>query len=581
MQWTKTSICLKKQDAPQYLLYGFHAQGSYIIPPHHQPKSFAGDTLLWLLPASGNGAAYQIHTNRYQIRRRHGQTQIILQDGYTRQEYPARPPCDFFGKKLQLRFQNGPVLERTYAHFYWDHLLLQIAERTFLRKKRDIREGYVLSTLNPRAYAGTYPAVDHEFHMKGRYAIGGEAEKQLIRRMLELQLKIMREDKRGQSRNVCAIQPNRKREYNVWRRSEDRSCRAQMFRITANIEFVEGIYQYYCMTKDRAFLQRHIKAVEHSCSYIERFITEDDLLQSHVYYEDQVIKDGCVAQAQCFAVNSFRLMARLEQLLGRHTQAQHYTNVATRLGDAVSRDFPAGYWNPKEKRFLDWIDAAGKAHDHVHLLANELPLLFGLASEQQAAHCMDTLQRHKTVFQKFPSFVSAKLADYTPSEIGVGGPYDLCAAGRYWCWDAEFHAAQHDHAALKTQLLQVARQAESEGYCMGERYDMNYIYYNTGEDATRVWHGASLYYEYPNVFIYVLICKYLGVSFGFDCDVIVAPLLAGPGSVSLEAYGISYCIADVFTMQNITDRPLDISLPLWQERIRLAPQETYTQALSL
>ena len=31
-----------------------------------------------------------------------------------------------------------------------------------LRKKKDIREGYVLSTLNKKAYAGTYPAVDHE-----------------------------------------------------------------------------------------------------------------------------------------------------------------------------------------------------------------------------------------------------------------------------------------------------------------------------------------------------------------------------------------------------------------------------------
>ena len=45
-----------------------------------------------------------------------------------------------------------------------------------MEKKKDIRDGFVLSTLNLKSYGGTYPAVDHEFHMKGRYAVGGKAE---------------------------------------------------------------------------------------------------------------------------------------------------------------------------------------------------------------------------------------------------------------------------------------------------------------------------------------------------------------------------------------------------------------------
>ena len=42
----------------------------------------------------------------------------------------------------------------------------------------------------------------------------------------------------GLSRNVCAIQQNRSREYDVWRRSKDLKKNAQMFRITAEC----GIY---------------------------------------------------------------------------------------------------------------------------------------------------------------------------------------------------------------------------------------------------------------------------------------------------------------------------------------------------
>ena len=45
-------------------------------------------------------------------------------------------------------------------------------------------------------------------------------------------------------------------------------------------------------------------------------------------------------------------------------------------------------------------------------------------------------------FERFPSFVAAKIADYDKSEIGSGGPYDLCAAGRYWYWDAVFRESQ-------------------------------------------------------------------------------------------------------------------------------------------
>ena len=99
----------------------------------------------------------------------------------------------FSGNLVVLDIDHGAEFLEVYTHFYWDNLLPQIAERTLMEKKKDIRDGFVLSTLNLKSYGGTYPAVDHEFHMKGRYAVGGKAESSLIKRMLQLQLKIMRE----------------------------------------------------------------------------------------------------------------------------------------------------------------------------------------------------------------------------------------------------------------------------------------------------------------------------------------------------------------------------------------------------
>jgi len=576
MRFEENQVIIPRAEARKCLLYGFESKGNVVIPPHYQPKRFDGDTLLWILPANPDeeaGAAWQLRGGAYQVRRSGG-VRVTFIGGYEKRKFPARPACDLFGRGIKLDIPYGKKFERVYARSYWDNLLPQVAERTLVRDKPDIRDGYVFSTLNKKAYAGTYPAVDHEFHMKGRFAVGGAAEASLIKRMLELQLKIMREDETGRSKNLCAVQPNGDREYDVWRKSQDRKCKAQMFRVTANIEFVEGMFNYYCLTKDIEFLRSNIDALERNCAYIESFIDADDLLDSHVYYEDQVIKDGKVAQAQCFAVNSFRLMERLERLLMRPERAAHYAALAKRLGEAYALEYPKGFWDTEHGRFVDWIDANGEAHDHIHLLANQLPMLLGLASETQAALCAQTIARHSAVFRKFPSFVAAKIEDYTKAEIGTGGPYDLCAAGRYWCWDAEYLAFMGDGEALLRQLLQVADQAAMDGFLMGERYDMNYVYYNTGEDGARNWHGASRYYEYPNVFLYVLVCHYLGVRPGFDCDLVVNPLIR-EGSVTLETYGLSYRVADgSLHLTNLGGRELSVGLPRQKKLVYLLPGKT-------
>ena len=545
----------------EYLLYGFEKDGSHIIPPHYQPKKFSGDTILWLLPADKSGKSKKIDCGSYTVKTKRKEIVITFDSEVAEKEFSAVPCCDFFGNEIAFELPKKEIFEKTFAEFYWNNLLNQMAERTFLRKKKDIREGYVLSTLNQKVYAGTYPAVDHEFHMKGRFAIGGKVEAELIKRMLLLQIKIMREDKKKMYRNVCAIQPNRRREYNVWRKSQNLKEKAQMFRITANIEFVEGVYNYYSLTRDIDFIKEYIDDIEKNCAYIERFIKQDYFLDSHVHYEDQVIKDFAVLQSQLFASNSFRLMSEIEALLGRNDKSEYYLSLSRKLGEKAVGTYPDGFWDKDEKRFIDWIDSKGEKHDRIHLLANELPELFGFASGEQIECCRKVIEDNSEIFDKFPSFVAAKIEDYTPFEIGVGGPYDLCAAGRYWCWDAEYIAYRKDGAKLLRQLLQVCNQAEIDNFLMGERYDMNYVYYNTGKDAEHNWHGASLYYEYPNVWMYVFICKYLGIRRGFDCDFILEPMFID-GTVRLSQCGIEFTVSDskVTKIKNLSDKPMTVKI---------------------
>ena len=545
-----------------YILYGYESDSIHIIPPHIQPRKFNGDGILWILPLNCNDKAYMVKTGKYSVKNKKSYTTIEFKSSYEKTEFDGRPRCDFYGKSFCFDIKNGRELENTLAHFYWDNLLQEVAERTFMRKKKLIREGYVLSTLNKKSYGGTYPAVDHEFHIKGRFSFGGKLEAEIIKRMLELQIKIMQEDPKGISRNVCAVQPNGHREYDVWRSSKDHTVKAQMFRVTANIEFVEEVYEYYSMTKDKSFIKNNLLALENNCEYIERFINDNGLLNSHVYYEDQVMKCGAVCQAQAFAINSFKLMSLIEAEFGSNEKKEKYHNLSEKLKHSLIRNYPEGFWDSKEGRFIDWIDQEANKHDHIHLLSNELPILFKLSSEKQNEKAFAALETYADVFNKFPSFVAGKIEDYTLTEIGTGGYYDLCAAGRYWCWDAAFLSDKCDETKLMRQLMQVNEQAKIDNYLMGERYDMNYVYYNKGDDANSNWHGSSLYYEYPNVFCKVLINDYLGVKYGYIEDIELRPLI-NEGRVRLETYGIEYTIDNgTLLIKNISDRNLSILVNL-------------------
>jgi hypothetical protein len=103
---------------------------------------------------------------------------------------------------------------------------------------------------------------------------------------------------------------------------------------------------------------------------------------------------------------------------------------------------------------------------------------------------------------------------------------------------------------LRDQLERVAREGAQDAWIMGERYDMNHVYYADGTS----WHGAEHYYEYPCVFAWVLFQEYLGVRPALDTDLLIAPHLAEFGEVTLGqvSYQVRYRYgADGLTIENL------------------------------
>jgi hypothetical protein len=544
---------LELPPGPAFLLDG--GDELFVLPSDADHGELVGRGRAWFLPESPTSTepAWLIEADGEITARRSA-------DGWTvttasepaRTAHRARPHADVMGAAFALDLPGGDALADAFAGFYWGTMLPSVIERTVAKDYADA-DGYVVSTLATK-YLGTYPDVDHEFQIKGRLAWGSRLDLDVVGRMIDLQLRMMREDPTGLWRNPCAVQPDGDREYHVRRNSMDGRENAVMFLVTGNIEVLESIWMYVARTKDTAWLAARIDDIEGAASGIEEYIDPRGRLWGDVYYEDQVIKDGRETMAQALAIRSYGLLAELEDLLGRADAATRYRGVRDRLTASLREPLPGGWWDADEQRFVDWVDRSGRVHDHIHLLANILPVLVGAADAEQERAVEALVQRELPEFQRFPTFLSARIADYTDSEIGDGGPYDLCAAGRYWCWDAAYWWARGDGRMLREQLDRVAAQGAADDYVMGERYDMDHVYYVDGSP----WHGAAHYYEYPCVYSWVLVHDYLGIRPSLDADLVIAPRLTDHGSVELgqHAYRLRYTYAaDGFTIENLAAEP--------------------------
>jgi hypothetical protein len=530
----------------------------WVLPLSATGGQIDANRALWILPLAATSQDHswhlELHGGDLSAKKTASRLTVTLHgESATLSSAEARPHSDPFGHRFSLEIAGGAELEEALAAFYWGTILPSVVEKT-MAANFPYHNGYVLSTLNVSSYAGSYPAVDHEFQIKGRLAMGSEVDLDVVRRMIELQFHLMNEDPEGLYRMPTSVQPDGRREYHIRRNSEDNRQNAAMFPLTGDIEVIEESWRYYEARKDTAWLRSNIVNLEHAAGWILSNTDQYGRVWSDVYYEDQVIKDGRVTQAQAFAARAFVLLADMENLVERRDAATRFDKAAKKMADVLVAPIPMGYWDEKNGRFIDWVDRDGTAHDHIHLLANELPVLFGYATAEQAVRVRRLIDGNVEAFERFPSFVAAKIADYDKSETGSGGPYDLCAAGRYWYWDAAFRESQKQDGMLLNQLKTVSAEGAKNNYFMSERYDMDHVYYIDGKDA----HGAEKYYEYPNVFAAVLIGKLLGLTIPADADISIAPHLKSYGSVEFETpeYAVRYSYSQGgFVLKNLSDRP--------------------------
>ncbi|NCD71638.1 hypothetical protein [Mucilaginibacter agri] len=547
---------------------GINREGDkwYVLPLNADSGKVSANTNLWVLPQDpfSKDHAYLIKlSGRDSVSAvaEKGRLKVkVYSPKFELHTAEARPHSDCFNNRYTLNIQSGDTLANALAGFYWGTMLQSVIEKT-KAKNYPYSSGYVISTLNPRAYAGSYPDVDHEFQIKGRLAFASDLDVDMVKRMIELQFKLMQDDPEGLFRAPCSVQPSGEREYHIRRNSQNGKENADMFLLTGNMEVLEESFHYFEATKDLSWLTKNIENLENAASLTIANTDKYGRVWSDVYYEDQVMKDGRETMSGALAAYTFQLLAQMESILNRADKSNYYAEFSKKIARQLVQPLPQGFWDEKEQRFVDWIDRNGVTHDHIHLLANILPVTFGFATEAQAQAVAKLVDSHLAEFQRFPSFISADVGAYNKSEIGDGGPYDLCAAGRYWWWDASYWRKRNDNDMLFKQLKTVALEAVKDSFYMGERYDMNHIYYLDNKD----WHGADKYYEYPCVYTSVLIDNFLGIQHSLNADLFIKPNLNGYGTIEFTnpLYNIRYTItAKEFKLKNLSNKQRSFAVDL-------------------
>ena len=147
-------------------------------------------------------------------------------------------------------------------------------------------------------------------------------------------------------------------------------------------------------TGDLQQLQRWLPHIEQIVRLMEETDEDGDgLLEPvkstrHGGWYDTVRENGKSAYGNALAYRAFQYAADLEDLAGRHEQAQHAAGLAERIRRAF---FPA-FHNPATGVIAGWKDKEGKLHDYWFPWISGMAIVYGLVPENEAGTILDRLQ---------------------------------------------------------------------------------------------------------------------------------------------------------------------------------------------
>jgi len=289
-------------------------------------------------------------------------------------------------------------------------------------------------------------------------------------------------------------------------------------RALGSTTYVQNADVIFRFTQDRGWLEANLTSINLAGQYLASLTTSEGLVQGGGYYVEMPSRLEFDGVAQCHAADAFRRLAALNRVAGDIRPARRCESLASR----ITRCFRRRYW--VADHFAEYIHPERGVIDR-HGLTDTCwaALATGVADRRQAARLWPQL-RSETRFHYggMPTAIATRPETYEDWEFtlpkgfsGSNPRHDLAAMGRVWYLEAWARARSGDGDGMVETMRRVSEVGRANGYYWRERYHPP-----DGKGA-----GPNTYCEYPANLIRIVHRFLLGIEFGLDGAVTIAPMV--------------------------------------------------------
>lgn len=271
------------------------------------------------------------------------------------------------------------------------------------------------------------------------------------------------------------------------------------------IQNADVIYRY---TQDRQWLLDRLPSVNLAADYLASMTTNEGAVGGAGYYIERPTRVEYDGVAQCHAADAFRRVAALSALAGKPEAAQKYQAIA----DRITSHFRSKFW--VKDHFAEYIHPQrGTIAKHGLTDVDWSAIATGTASAEQIAVLWPQLKDEKRFYYGgMPTGIATLPETYEEWEFTHPDRNDLAAMGRVWHLECWARARMGDGKGLAESIRKVCEAGRKDGYYWRERY------------TAKGPHGVHKYCEYPANLIRVVQRFLLGVEFGLDGTLVLAPV---------------------------------------------------------
>ena len=295
------------------------------------------------------------------------------------------------------------------------------------------------------------------------------------------------------------------------------------FRTLAQVTYIQMADAIFRHTQDGGWLREQIPSLKRTVQWLKGTIDAQDLVVGGGHYLERPTRLEHDGVSQCYNIDAYRLAAGLFKRIGDAAAAKDCQEVAERLTAAFRKLFWAG------DQCVEYLDPVrGPIHNHGLTDVDWIAVATRAASpEQLKVLWPKLLAASDFVYNGIPTGIATKPETYADWEIS-SDRHDISAMGRVWYLEAWARGQMRDADGLLNSLRLVAEAGKANDWYWVERYYSA----RTGDLST---YRFNTYVEYPACLIRIVNRFLLGIEYGLDGSLVLAP--NAPDPFWVEGFG--------------------------------------------